>query len=112
MMSFAFIQLIETICSRELQDSSDFFKFKEKKQMFESINEQQQQQLTIISSENSKKLLVEQMTNLAELIVELIMLDQHYIDNQWPTVLNENDDNIEAEIDAIKLYVERFILVN
>ncbi len=54
-------------------------------------------------------LLVEQMSHLADMIVQNLMLDQHYIDEQWPSAMtNESEDNIEAELEAMKLYIERF----
>ena len=59
--------------------------------------------------EPRKYLLVEQMGNVADMLVQHVMLDTHYIDNIWPTAMgNESEENIEAEIDAMKLYIERY----
>ena len=103
MMSFAFAKLLETICSRELENTHEFLRFKERRQIF--LNSDKTYALT---ATNNKFLLTEQMGNLAEIVMQLIMLDQHYIDYQWPSSnSNESEESLEAEVEAIKLYIER-----
>lgn len=47
--------------------------------------------------------------NLADLIVQQILFDDHYVDYQWPGSSSEDlDDNFDNEIEALKLYIERF----
>ncbi len=103
-MSFAFMDLLETLCSRTLDTTDEFAKFKTKRQMFD---------LRTNEPEAAKKhLLIDQMCILAESLVEYVMLEQHYIDNQWPSPLaHESEDNLEAEVDVMKLYVERDVAV-
>jgi len=55
-----------------------------------------------------KEILSIQVCNLADLLVEHILLDQHFIDFQWASSgLNDFDDNFDGEVDALKLYIER-----
>ena len=82
MMNFAFIDLIEVICSRNLENNEIFVKFQEQRLPFKEIEKKKDLK--------EKCLLVEQMSNLADLIVQRIFLEHHYIDYQWPTNLNES----------------------
>ncbi len=101
-MSFSYIQLLETICSRSLENTNEYLNFKEARLL--TYTEQYE-----ANKIHNKFLLNEQMSYLAEIIVQIVMLDQHYIDNQWPTSID--DENIELEVDAIKLYVERYVFI-
>ena len=103
MMNFAFIDLIEVICSRNLENNEIFVKFQEQRLPFKEIEKKKDLK--------EKCLLVEQMSNLADLIVQRIFLEHHYIDYQWPTNLNESEDNFEGEMESIKLFIERDVYV-
>jgi len=103
-MSLAFMDLLEIICSRSLESTEEFSKFKTKRQMFDLKKTE--------NEPNKTYLLTDQMCIVAESLVEYVMLEQHYIDSQWPSPLtHESDDNLEAEVDVMKLYVERDVAV-
>lgn len=64
--------------------------------------------LQVVCSKSDSKLLKEQISNLADLLVQNVLLDQHFVDNQWPSSsLGDLDDNLENELEAIKLFIER-----
>jgi len=105
MMNFAFIELIEVVCSRSLENNEIFLKFYEDKHL--SISKQESD-----GSFKEKPLLVDHMCNLADLVVQRIFLEHHYIDYQWPNSTgNDNDENIENEVETIKLFIERDVYV-
>ena len=106
LMSFAFMRLLESICSKSLETSEQYGKFKNKRQMTEASVKSESE---AVIEDRRSLLLVEQMSHLADMIVQNLMLDQHYIDEQWPSAMtNESEDNIEAELEAMKIYIERF----
>jgi hypothetical protein len=56
-----------------------------------------------------KEILGEQLANVADLMVQNVLLEQYYIDYQWPSAsIPDVDENFETELDAIKLFIERF----
>ncbi len=101
-MNFAFIDLIEVICSRNLENNEIFLKFKQTRSPFNS---------DLKNEQTAKPLLIEQMCNLADLIIHQFFLEHHYIDYQWPnSISNDNDDNFDGEVESIKLFIERFFI--
>ncbi|CAF0791809.1 unnamed protein product [Brachionus calyciflorus] len=47
-------------------------------------------------------------SNLAQLLVQKVLLDTHFVDYQWPGSSSEElDDNFDNEIEALKLFIER-----
>lgn len=99
MMNFAFMELIEIICSRNFENTEVFMKFQEQKCPLKS---------DVDSTRKEKTLLSEQMWNLADLIMQRIFLENHYIDYQWPnSSANDSDENFEGEVESIKLFIER-----
>lgn len=109
LMSFAFMRLLESVCSKTLENSDHFGKFKHKRQMLEASGARSESEV-VLGVHGKSLLLVEQTSHVAEMLVQSIMLDQHYIDEQWPGAMpNESEDNIEAELEAMKLYIERFL---
>lgn len=92
-MNFAFMDLLELICSKDIDLN-----------LSPTITEMEQSE-----QPNPKKdfLLSEQMSNLADLLVQHVLLDQFYVDYQWPASLNDSDENFEAEVETMKLFIER-----
>ena len=87
-MNLALIDLIEILCTKSIADE----KLASECEMLK------------IKSE----ILIDQMCYLAELLVEHILLEQHFIDFQWASSgLSDFDDNFDGEVDALKLYIER-----
>ena len=88
LMNLAIMDMLEVLCTKPIEDESlkyewDMLKVK-------------------------KELLVNNLVNLADLLVEHILLDQHFIDFQWASSSTSDfDDNFEGEVEALKLYIER-----
>lgn len=57
----------------------------------------------------------EQLTNLADLLVQNILLEQHFVDYQWSSSSSSSaapnlidiEESFESELESIKLFVER-----
>ena len=101
MMSYGLVDLLETICSRSLENTDTCTKFEEKKLIYQENKEK------VLG----KNLVVEQMCNLADLVVQHVLLEQHFVDYQWPTSANENDENYEPDVEAMRLFIERDVSV-
>ena len=87
-MNFAIMNLLEVLCTKSIATD-------ESRKECESLKIR-------------KEILSNQVCNLADLLVEHILLDQHFIDFQWASSgLNDFDDNFDGEVDALKLYIER-----
>ncbi len=71
--------------------------------------EKQSEEISIDQPLKKNNLLNEQMSNLADLLVQHVLLEQFYIDYQWPVSTNDSDDNFEAEVEAMKLFIERYL---
>lgn len=57
-----------------------------------------------------KRLISEQMSNLSELLNQYVLLDQHFVDYTWAaSILGDIEENLDNELDAIKIFIERFI---
>ncbi len=57
----------------------------------------------------TKQIQFEQIENMANILVQTILLDQHYIDYQWPSsTVPDVDENFDIELESIKLFIERF----
>jgi hypothetical protein len=55
-----------------------------------------------------KKLISEQLCNLADLMAQNILLEQHFMDYQWASsCLAEIEESFESELEAIKIFIER-----
>jgi hypothetical protein len=92
-MNFAIIDMLEILCS----------KFTNEKESTQT-NENEAQILKL-----KKEIISDQMCNLAELLVQHVLLEQHFIDYQWASPNgNESDDSFESEVEAMKLYIERY----
>jgi hypothetical protein len=87
------MDLIELICSKDVDLN-----------ISPTITEMEQSEQSNLRKDF---LLSEQMSNLADLLVQNVLLDQFYIDYQWPASLNDSDENFEAEVETMKLYIER-----
>lgn len=62
--------------------------------------------LQVIESQSKDK---QAKSNLSDLIVQNVLFDDHYVDYQWPGSSSEDlDDNFDNEIEALKLFIERF----
>lgn len=96
-MNFALLDLLDTICSKSQEEEDQ-----DKIEIDES-------HLDAVSSEVVRTdLLSEQMSNLAELLLQHILLDQYFVDYQWPSSpLGDGDENNESEVEAIKMFIER-----
>ena len=95
--NFAIIELVEIICSK-----CDFYEEKLK-----SLSAASQSSSTG-SLKLKRELLSEQLCNLADLLVQKILLEQYCIDYQWPSAsIPDVEENFEDELDAIKLFIER-----
>ncbi len=87
-MNLALMDLLEILCTKSIADE----KLASECEMLK------------IKSE----ILIDQMCNLAELLVEHILLEQHFIDFQWASSnISDFEDNFESEVEAIKIYIER-----
>ena len=52
-------------------------------------------------------------SSLGDLLVQKILLDDHFIDYQWQgSSTDDIDDNFENEIEALKLYIERCVFIS
>jgi hypothetical protein len=91
-MNFAILNLLEVLCTKPI-----------------AADESRKETSTECESlKIRKEILTNQVCNLADLLVEHILLDQHFIDFQWASSgLNDFDDNFDGEVDALKLYIER-----
>jgi regulator of replication initiation timing len=91
----ATIDFLDLVCNRY-----DFFDDRQKK-------------LANIVEENfdlkvRNETLGEQLGNVAVTMVQMVLLEQFYIDYQWPSAsMPDVDESFEAELDAIKLFIER-----
>jgi len=93
-MNFAIIDILEILCCKFTNENEQT-----------QANENEAQILKL-----KKEIISEQMCNLSELLVQRVLLDQHFIDYQWASPnVNESDDNFESEVEAMKLYIERYI---
>lgn len=93
-MNFAIMNLLEIICTKPIYDEK-----------------QNESSTEFYGLKIRKEILTSQVSSLADLLVEHILLDQHFIDFQWASSgLNDFDDNFDGEVDALKLYIERLEL--
>jgi hypothetical protein len=90
------MDLLELICSKDIDLNSPP----------SNVEEMEQTEQTP-SNLKPEYLLGEQMSNLGGLLVQNVFLDSSFIDYQWPVSLNDSEDNFEAEVEAIKLFIER-----
>ena len=106
-LSYAFLELLETICSRSLENTETLIKFEEKKLIYREESARKSEN----DGEEKPLVLEEQMCNLADLMVQHVLLEQHFVDYQWPAPTTENDENFEADVDAMRLFIERDVAV-
>ena len=97
MFNFAYMQLLAIICQPSLSSSSS------------SID-------SIAADEKKTRFFFsESMCNLADLLLEQVLLDSYYVDSQWaaPTAAGDSAssdaDNLDAEVEAIKYFIERLV---
>ena len=91
-MNLVIMDLLEILCTKPITETS------------QKQNSNEYGDLKI-----HKELLKNQISNLADLLVEHVMLDQHFIDFQWASSNSiDYEENFDGEVDAMKLYIERF----
>lgn len=59
--------------------------------------------------ERRRKLKSELLGYLADLLVQHILVEQHFVDYQWSTIqlAIEVEESLESELESIKMFVER-----
>jgi hypothetical protein len=101
MMNVAVIDMLEIICTRE-----------DSEQSIDSATNEKNNEKSSGQYKNKRNLNSEQMCNLADLVVQNVFFDEHCIDYQWPSSsLGDTEEYNESEVDAIKLYIERYNLI-
>jgi hypothetical protein len=93
--NLAIIDLLEIVCTRY-----DFFDERLKK-----VSNRAEENFDL---KLKKEISNEQLANVADFMVQNILLEQYYVDYQWPSAsIPDVDENFEVELDAIKLFIER-----